>query len=347
MKIPALLKLLFAPFFASFAHAVDDEGGGDAAAADKEAADALARGDVLADGKDDPKIDAAIVDPLADPEADAAKAKADEEAAAAKDGKDDDKEEKDPKKDTRIPLARHKEMMEKGRVEREALQAQLAQYQQGQQVARVNEAIEVTETKLVELEVAYNKLLADGNIEKATEKMTEIRRMERTIGEQKTSMQVQAAEARAVERVRFDTTVERLEAAYPALNPDHEDFSKETVAEVLELQAAFKGQGATPSDAMQRAVKYVLGATTTKEKVATEVTPNVKAADVAAERKAAALATSIAAAKATPASTAKIGQNSDEKGGALTAEKAMKLSQEAFAKLNEADLARMRGDDIE
>jgi len=46
----------------------------------------------------------------------------------------------------------------------------------------------------------------------------------------------QAAEARAVKRVRYDTTVERLEAQFPALNLDHADFDKAKTAEVLELK---------------------------------------------------------------------------------------------------------------
>lgn len=329
MRLPKLLQFLLAPFF-MFA-GEDDAGGG-----------AEDRGDTLDAGAPELVVDD-IVDPLAD---DKGITDAGEENDGPADPKAKDEPKADKGKDTRIPLARHKDMMDKGRAERDALVAQIAKLQAGTQLADTNEAIDKTETKLVAMEAEYNKLLADGDIDKATAKMSEIRRLERTIGDQKSDMRSQAAEARAVERVRYDTVVERLETAFPQMNPDHEDFDKEVVGEVLELKSAFEAKGATPSAALQRAVKYVLGAETSKEKAATSVTPNVDKADVATLRKQEALKRNVAAAKATPASTAKVGLNSDEKGGTLTGETAMKLSQDDFSKITEKDLARMRGDEI-
>jgi hypothetical protein len=334
MKHSKLLKFLLAPFFM---FAIDDEGG---AAED--------RGDVvLADGAPDDGSE--IVDPIkgdkaakddkaaeADPDADP---EADPDAVA---------DPKDPagKKDTRIPLARHKEMLEKGRLEREALVAQLAQFQKGAQVAEIGISIDATEVKLVALETEYTKLLADGEIDKATAKMTEIRRMERTIGDQKSALASQAAETRAYERVRYDTVVERIESAYTVMNPDSPDFDKESVAEVLDLKAAYESRGMTPSAALQKAVKTILGAESGKEKTATEVTPVVKAADAAAARKEATLKRNIDAANKTPASTAKVGLNSDEAGGVLTGAMAMAMPQDEFAKLDEKSLAKLRGDTL-
>ena len=299
------------------APAGDDDGGAEGAPPED-------RGDSLDAGA--PPEDEPIVDPLAG-EA--------EEADEAKDEK--------PKKDSRIPLARHKEMMDKGRAERDSLVAQIAKLQQGSQVSQTNEAIEATEVKLVAMETEYNKLLADGDIDKATAKMSEIRRLERTVGEQKSNINAQASEARAVERVRYDTVVERLEAAFPQLNPDAEEFDKESTGGVLDLKEAFEAKGLSPSAALQRAVKYVMGAGTAKEKSATSVTPNV---DVAAVRKQEALKRNIAASKSTPASTAKTGLNNDKAGGQLTGERAMAMSQDEFAGIDEAMLAKLRGDEI-
>ncbi|WP_025915510.1 hypothetical protein [Herminiimonas sp. CN] len=323
MKFSNLLKYLLSPFFM---FAVDDEGGGGGGAGED-------RGDTLDAGA--PKVEDPIVDPMKDE-------KTEETEGDGEDSKEDDKK---AKKDSRIPMARHKELLEKERAARDAAVAELAKYKQGAQVEQTNEAIEATETKLVALETEYNKLLADGEIDKATAKMSEIRRLERTIGDQKSDMKAQAAEVRAVERVRYDTVVERLEAAFPALNPEAEEFDKDAVAEVLELKDAYELKGLTPSAALQKAVKYVLGAETGREKSATEVTPNVDKDEVAKLRKQEALKRNIAAAKATPASTAKVGLNNED-GGELTAEKAMKMSQEEFAKLDEKTLARMRGDSL-
>ena len=322
MKLNYLLKLLLTPFMM---FAVEEGGGG-----------AEDRGDTLSDGAPVDEVEE-IVDPLA-------------EVATEGDPKDevDPNAEVDPKdtkgkKDTRIPLARHKEMMDKSREKYEALAAELARTKQGAAATQTNEAIEATETKLVGLETEYSKLLADGEIDKATAKMSEIRRLERTIGDQKSDLRAQETEARAVERVRFDTTIERLETAFPVLNPDAPEFDNAVVGEVLDLQKAFQLNGLTPSAAIQKAVKYVLGAETSKQVNAVEVTPKVDKTDVAAQRKQDALKRNIDAAKRTPASTAKVGLNNED-GGELTAEKAMSMNQDEFSKLDEATLARMRGD---
>lgn len=271
---------------------------------------------------------------------------------AAKGGSDDEggtEEEKKARKDTRIPLERHKQVLERERTAREAVEAELARYKQGARVADVNETLSATEDKLTGMEKEYNQLLADGDIDKATAKMTEIRRMERTVSDQKADMRATEAEARAYERVQYDTTVERLESAYPILNPEHDTYDKDQVAEVLDLQSAYQMKGLTPTQALQKAAKLLLGADTKKQTAAVETTARVDAKDVAKEvaaaRKEGAVAKGIAAAKGTPPTSAEVGLDSDKAGGGvLTAEKAMAMSPTEFAKLSEVDLARMRGD---
>jgi hypothetical protein len=306
------------------------------------------RGDTLDAGA--PALE--VADDLVDPLKDEKEAETSEKEAETgeKEAETAETAETGKKKDTRIPLARHKEMLDKARAEREALAAENARLKAEKNGAVVAADLDKVEARLITMETEYSKLLADGEIDKATAKMTEIRRLERTIGEQKADMRAQEAEARAVERVRYDTVVERIEAAYPAMNPDHEDFDTTAVAEVLDVKSAFEAKGATPSAALQRAVKYVLGAETGREKTATEVTPRVDkdaaVATAAEQRKAEALKRNIAAAKATPAATTKVGVNSDEKGGSLTGETAMKMSQDEFAKLDEKALAKLRGDEL-
>lgn len=268
---------------------------------------------------------------------------------ATEDGEgDDDEREKKPRKDSRIPLSRHKEVLAKERERREALEQELAKYRQGQQVADVNAEISKAEDKLLTMEREYNKLLADGEIDKATAKMTEIRRLERSINEQQAQFREAAAEARAVEKVRYDLTVERLEEAYPQLNPQAEEFDREAVAEVLDLKEAYEAKGYPPSKALQKAVKYVLKAETNAERRATEVEARVDKDDVAKavrdERRKLATEKAVKAAKATPSSLSKAGANSDTAGGTVSAKDVMKMSQDEFAKIDEDTLARMRGD---
>ena len=249
-------------------------------------------------------------------------------------------------KDTRIPLNRHKEIIEKERAQRAALEAQLKQYQDGAKVADINAELTAAENDLIKLEGEYTKLMIDGEAEKAAAKMAEIRKLDRSISEQKSDMKVQAAESRAVERVRFDTVVERVEAAYPVMNPDHDDYDQETVQDVIDLKVTYERRGATPSAALQKAVTKLLGAETKKQETATTVTPKVDAATVAAERKEAATKAGIDAAKKTPATSAKAGIDTDKLGGGITAKNVMNMSQSEFAKLDPSLLADLRGDKV-
>ena len=96
-----------------------------------------------------------------DPKVKELKEEIDAEAEEAKD------EEPKAKKDSRIPLSRHKEILEKEREQRASLERQLAQYQNGQQVANVNEEITALENNVLKLEKEYANLLTDGEIDKA------------------------------------------------------------------------------------------------------------------------------------------------------------------------------------
>ncbi len=273
------------------------------------------------------------------------------------DKKDDDKKgeadpEEDPedekkaagKKDTRIPLSRHKEILAKERAQREALEQKLSQFEKGQQVAQTNEEITKLEDGILAMEKQYNKLLADGEIDKASELMSKIRRTERGIVEAKSEMRAQAAEIRARENARYDIALERIEEAYPKLNPDHDDYDKEALADVADLKAVYERRGMTPTKALQAAVTKLLGSEGRDQKQATEVAPRVTEKDVAAERKKEAVKKATDAAKRTPPSTRDVGMDSDKAGGGLTPKDVMAMSQDDFAKLSEEQLSKLRGD---
>lgn len=325
MKISSILKFLLSPFMM---YAVEGDGGG--AASD--------RGDdfVPTDGDEAPETDKVEDDKPADePE----ETKAEEKPAEAK------------KKDSRIPLERHKAMLEKEREARTVLEREVAALKQGQQVAATNEDLTKREDSVIALEKEYTKLLVDGEIEKAAAKMAEIRRLERSIAEAKSTFQIQAAEARAYERVQYDSTVERLETAYPALNPDHDDYDKDLTAEVVELRDGYIATGKySRAEAIQKAAKTLLGAKTQRQERAVEADVRVDKADVAkkmAEERATAQRRKNAdTANKQPASMAQVGIDSDKMGGGLDAKAVMKMDQSQFSKLDEATLSRLRGDTI-
>lgn len=267
---------------------------------------------------------------------------------------DDDEpkgEDKPKKKDQRIPLSRHKDMLEKERAKRAELEQKLQQYQRGGEVAELNENITKAEERIIGLEKEYSKLLADGEVEKASAMMSQIRNLERQVVEAKSDMKIAAAEARATERARYNIALERIESAYPELNPDHEDYNEELMEDIVDLKTSYENRrGLTPTAAMQKAVEKLLGSRTKAQEKAIDTTPRVSDKDVAKEvkdeRKKEAVKKTLAAVGKQPPDTSKVGMDSDKAGGALTSKDVMKLSQDDFSKLSDEMLARLRGDDL-
>ena len=248
------------------------------------------------------------------------------------------------KKDSRIPLARHEKILQKERDARAAAERELKRYQGGAQVSDLNADITNAENAVLVLEKEYTKLVTDGETEKASAKMTEIRRTERDINEAKSDAKIATAVARATENVRYNSALERVESQYAVLNPDHVDYDEEVLGEVVEMMNGYKAQGYTPTDALQKAVRKELGAKTAAQTQATTVTPRVDPKDVAAARKKEAADKAIDAVEATPPSTSKLGIDGDKIGGGLSAKAVMGMSQKEFAGITDEALARMRGD---
>lgn len=291
---------------------------------------ALARGDILPEQDIDPE----------DPDAELAAAELEKEL--------EPKEDKEAKKDSRIPESRHKAILEKEREKRADLERQLAQYQNGQQVADVNQQITAAEDSIMKMERQHAELLTDGEIDKAVALMSQIRRAERDMAEAKSDMKIHAAEIRATERARYNTGLERIESAYPELNPDHDDYNEELMAEVAELKDAYQMKGHTPTQALQKAVKALVEPRTTRQEMATSSTPRVSDKDIAAERKKDAVTRTEKATRMSPPSLSRTGIDSDKLGaGSTEAQALMRMSQAEFKKFADANpeaLARARGD---
>jgi hypothetical protein len=302
-------------------------------------ADALARGDILPE-------DVSPEDKDLDPEhPDAEKAVAELETKLEEE-KAEEGDEKESRKDTRIPESRHKAILEKEREKRADLERQLAQYQNGQQVANVNEQITAAEDSIMKMEKEYANLLTDGEIDKAAEKMQLIRRAERDMAEAKSDMKIHAAEIRATERARYNTSLERIENAFPELNPDHDSYDADLMGEVAELKDAYQMKGLTPTAALQKAVKALVEPRTTRQEMATNANPRVNDKDVAAERKKDAVEKTSKAMGKQPSNLNRGGVDSDRMGGRKDINAVMNMTQKEFAALSEADLAAMRGDTL-
>lgn len=253
-------------------------------------------------------------------------------------------------KDKRIPLKRHEAILAKERERREQLETQLKGFQGQQVVAKTNDEITKRETKISELEADMAKAQADGEHAKVAKLMSDIRKLDREVMGLESEVKIAAAESRAIETARYRVTLERIEEQYPILNEDSPEFDEEVYTEVVDLMKAYRAAGRTPADALQRAVKKELGASTYAQKQATTVKARVDEDDVQAktkaERTAAATDKTLKALKQPATATAKTGLNSNDAGAAKTAKDVIKMSQADFAKLDEKELARLRGDEV-
>jgi len=250
------------------------------------------------------------------------------------------------KKGKFIPLERHEKMLRKERARREELEAQLSQSKAGREMAESHEAASKVEDQLVEMESKYNELLAEGDVRGAAQVMTQIRRENAKLQDVQNRAREAEVLARAVEKVRFDEAVERIEAAYPVLDPEHDDFDEDVAQDVTDLMNAGLRRGLSATKALQRAVARVLGADTAAQGRATTATPRVNEDQVAQERSTQARRRNLDAARRQPAPTHKAGAGNDAAGGALTTDVVMRMSEAEFDKLSERDLARLRGDEF-
>lgn len=268
-------------------------------------------------------------------------------------GEGDPKNDADKKKDTRIPLSRHKAMLEKERERREELERQIKSFQGAKEVANTSKEISDLEEKITKLDADYAKALADGETGKAAQINREIRALDRQVSDLNAQHKIAAAEARAVETTRYQIALERIEAAYPVLNEDDDAFDKEVYEEVVDLMGAYRAKGLTPTEALQKSVRMVFRGQekTSSQEKATTVKPRVDEVDadkLKAERKKSAVEKALEAEGKSPGTaTAKHGMNSNEAGAGRTAKDVIKMSQKEFAELDEKELARLRGDEVE
>ena len=249
-----------------------------------------------------------------------------------------------------IPVDRHEKLLKKERARREELEAQLQQSRAGQEVVKVNDSLEKIEDTLVNMEEKYNDLLAEGDTKGAAQLMTQIRRKNAELSAVTAEQRDAEVMARAVEKVRYDEALDRIEEAYPELDPESDEYDEGLYQDVADLMHAGQRRGLPATKALQRAVQRVMGADTGAQKRATTVTPRVGEDDVAAEagakRRSEAVRRNLDAARRTPPATHRAGAGNDAAGGALTAKAVMAMSEDDFAKLSEKDLSKLRGDTL-
>ena len=242
----------------------------------------------------------------------------------------------------RIPLNRHEEILNKQREQAAAKEAALARRIEEleknlDKTPKVDPTVEMRK-QINELQDKYEELLFDGKKDEAKKVRSELDELREKYTDTKTSMTSAAARDAAIETLKYEQALAKVESEYPALNPDGDSFEEAKANEVAELLTLFQKNGLTRQAALTKAVKYVMGPPASKKDTdtAAEALRQRKAEE--ARRKAAE-----AAAKQPPAAD-KVGADNDTKGGKADIPSVMKMDQDTFAKLDEAALAKLRGD---
>lgn len=296
-------------------------------------AEADDRGDDLPGGGTDETVDEDVK----------ADEKGQKDEAEEKKEKDEEQEvEKPAKPEPSIPKSRFDAAVAKARKAQEAAEAKAAEMEQrlAAQAGSVDEA--KVEEKLLELEEDLEKAIADGNVEKKVQLRKDIRLLNLQLAESRAALHAQRATAVAIEQVRYDALVERMEVEHPELNPDNSgEYDEDIVAELLEYKEAFEAKGLSSSNALKKALKAVYPAGKAKEEEKVEPKD-----DKGGERKAKAVEKALEAKRNQPPDARKAGMDSDKAGKTNSAADIVKMKDEEFAKLTKEQLKRLRGDDF-
>jgi hypothetical protein len=273
-----------------------------------------------------------------------AKVKADAEAAAAAAKTDGEKEHM-------IPKSRFDQAVQKARKEAEGAQKALAEAEAQLKASRGEIDAEKIETELAQLDVKLDQAVADNDKTAIAALRADIRARERALGDARAKAHAVYATAVAVEQIRYDGLVSRMEIEHPELNPEAEKtYDQEKVDEVMELKEAFEAKGLGSTEALQKALKAVYrgGPTPEKDPAAEKAKADAKAkAEAEAARlKAEAVAKGLVTKDNQPAATGKVGADSDKGGKTGKDGDVMKMSEKEFDKLTEDEKRKMRGDDM-
>lgn len=266
-----------------------------------------------------------------------------EEKPRASDGKFAKKDKADDK-DDRIPKERFNEAVNKERAAREAAEARAAAAEARVQQEEKSVEVGQYEAHVEKLEAEHAAHILDGDKEKAAATMKQIRMTERHIAKMESEANMANATNKAVEQVRWDAAIASLEAAYPVLNPESEDYDQDmTDIVIAEQHRLMHTQGMVASKAL----------TTAANKIVAKFQKAVAADDSGAEglaaakksssdRKADQVSKNLSTAASQPGNMKNSGKDSDKAGEReLTAHNITRAELDAMP---EATKAKLRGD---
>ena len=289
-----------------------------------------------------------------DPELKEPDEKQEEDQPRGPDGKFAKKDDGQPA-DQRIPKARFDEAVNKERERAEAAERRLAELE-----ARLTKSeptkptvdprtaeVDTLDSKIVELHSKRDGFLADGNAEKASELLREIRAEERKLMRLEAEMIAEEKAGRATsqasEESLVDGVVATLESTYEVLRKGSETYNERMIDLVVAEQQRLMATGLSPSKALLKAGTDIMELVGQK-KTTDETKDEAKGEDLKEARRKEALAKNIDTAKRQPGALKDVGLDSNAAGAKSLNLEVDKMTDKEFGSLSEEQLAKLRGD---
>jgi len=170
-----------------------------------------------------------------------------------------EEEDDDVKKEPMLPKSRYDSVAARNR-ELEARIQELENAGKKEEAdAKRQEQVDNAEQEIINLDKQIMQALKDGDDDKAAELRSKQRAAEREQMRLEMRENDQKSVSEAQEQVRLDLTLDAIEENYDQLNPDHDDYDKQLVAEIQELRLGFLAtKRYTPTQALIKAVKTLV-----------------------------------------------------------------------------------------
>jgi len=275
-----------------------------------------------------------------------------EEVKAAEEPTEEPAEEEpkaeDDTKGHMIPKTRFDQAVQKERGEKAELAQRLKQYQDRDRQQNEAQNFEESQLKVKEMLKQHSSLLADGDLDKASDVMEQVLQLRDDMQNARMDRQANNARNGAKIEVQYDSTVQRLEAEYPEINPDSDDFDQIAVRRVqMMITGLMQNEGKNPAEALQEATDILLKPAKQAKGDTLREAPSQEAVDSGLRRTQQQIDKNIQTAAKQPPSLTDVGKDHDKTGGALDADMLSSMSFDEFIKVPDSELAKMRGDFIQ
>ena len=156
-----------------------------------------------------------------------------------------------------IPKHRYDSASARAKAAEEKLAAYEAKLESEQSAAK-QEVVDDTDKALADLDLKRATALADGDVDLAAKISGEIRMLEKQAYQVEIKRANSEVESSTVAKMKFDAAVDSITQQYDVFDPDSDNYDQAVVDETLDLQSAFEAKGYSATEALYKAVGYVI-----------------------------------------------------------------------------------------